>query len=344
MCIPKSNHKKLVDDCYPVPKALATSGPEYRANSNELGRLTYYAQNKPAKLTKVGNLLESKAQADARAAKGSGPAADKGKASLMITLAITKELLTECKSSLNYFIKPAQSIITAALDAAQPTSGRPRDLEISARAASAFYALASFLDPATTSVDDGFQRLLRLFSTLAVERPVGADPTLGEDAEQRNRTRLIGLGALAGAVASDSIYASNSKQLLSLITPALVENAKGNRVTLDWLRREAKKASEGEPSYAEFNISKKPLAIRRTRSISGHVAGEKGPSSEDVISAAIGTLRGLLRHADAIQVQVIVQNVLVWLDDKSKLAIPPPSDGRQAVSQWENTEWCCWLA
>ena len=66
-------------------------------------------------------------------------------------------------------------------------------------------------------------------------------------------------------------------------------NAKGNRVTLDWLRREAKKASEGEPSYAEFNISKKPLAIRRTRSISGHVAGEKGPSSEDVISAAIGT-------------------------------------------------------
>ncbi len=171
MCIPKSNHKKLVDDCYPAPKALATSGPEYRPNSNELGRLTYYAENKPAKLTKVGNLLESKAQNDARAAKGSGPAADKGKAGLMITLAITKNLLTECKSSLNYFIKPSQSIIAAALDAAQPTPARPRDLEISARAASAFYALASFLDPATTTVDDGFQQPPPILRNLGCRAP-----------------------------------------------------------------------------------------------------------------------------------------------------------------------------
>ncbi|GAC93009.1 cellular morphogenesis-related protein [Pseudozyma hubeiensis SY62] len=344
MCIPKSNHKKLVDDCYPPPKALVTSAPEYRPNSNELGRLTYYAQNKPAKLTKVGNLLESKAQADARAAKGSGPAADKGKAGLMITLGITKNLLAECKSSLNYFLKPAQSIIAAALDAAQPTPARPRDLEISARAASTFYALASFLDPATTSVDDGFQRLLRSFATLAVERPTAADASLGEDAEQRNRTRLIGLGALAGAVASDAVYSSTSKQLISLLAPALVENAKANRVTLDWLRSESKKATEGEPTYAEFNIAKKPLAIRRTRSISAHVAGEKGPSSEDVISAAIGTLRGLLRHADAVQVQSVVQNVIAWLDNKSTLSIPAPTDGRQAVSHWDDAQWCCWLA
>ncbi|KAJ1025698.1 hypothetical protein NDA18_004036 [Ustilago nuda] len=344
MCIPKSNHKKLVDDCYPAPKALATSGPEYRPNSNELGRLTYYAENKPAKLTKVGNLLDSKAQADARAAKASGPPADKGKASLMITLAITKNLLTECKSSLNYFIKPAQSIIASALDAAQATQARPRDLEISARAASAFYALASFLDPATTAVDDGFQRLLRSFASLAVERPISVDATQGEDAEQRNRTRLIGLGALAGAVGSDAIYSSNSKLLIALITPALIENAKANRVTLDWLRSESNKASEGEPTYAEFNISKKPLAIRSTRSISAHVAGEKDPSSEDVVSASIETLRGLLHHADATQVQSVVQNVIVWLDNKSALSIPAPSDGRQAVSQWEDTDWCCWLA
>ncbi|TKY86465.1 hypothetical protein EX895_004614 [Sporisorium graminicola] len=344
MCIPKSNHKKLVDDCYPAPKALVTSAPEYRPNSNELGRLTYYAQNKPAKLTKVSTLLDSKAQADARAAKGSGPAADKGKAGLLITLAIIKNLLTECKSSFNYFIKPAQSIIATALDAAQPTPARPRDLEISARAASAFYALASFLDPATTSVDDSFHRLVKSFATLAVERPIGPDPSLGEDAEQRNRTRLIGLGALAGAVASDAIYSSNSKQLISLLTPALVENTKGNRVTLDWLRSEAKKATDGEPSYSEFNISKKPLAIRRTRSISAHVAGEKGPSSEDVISAAIGTLRGLLRHADAVQVQSVVQNVITWLDNKSALSVPSPTDRRQMTSQWDDAPWCCWLA
>lgn len=344
MCIPKSNHKKLVDDCYPPPKALASSAPEYRPNSNELGRLTYYAQNKPAKLTKVGSLLESKANADARSAKASGVAADKAKAGLMITLAITKNLLAECKSSLNYFIKPAHNIIAAALDAAQPTPARPRDLEISARAASAFYALASFLDPATTAVDDAFQRNLRSFAALAVERPRAPDATLPEDAELRNRTRLIGLGALAGAVGSDAIYSSSASNLIALITPALVENAKPNRVTIDWLRSEASKASDGEPSYAEFNIAKKPLAIRRVRSISAHVAGEKGPSSEDVISAAIGTLRGLLRHADALQVQSVVHNVILWLDNNSALAIPAPTDGRNQVSQWDNTEWCCWLA
>lgn len=80
MCIPKQNHKKLVEDCYPVPKALVNAGPEFRPNSNELSRLAYYATNKPAKLTKVGNLLQTRATAEARAAKGTGVAADKGKA------------------------------------------------------------------------------------------------------------------------------------------------------------------------------------------------------------------------------------------------------------------------
>ncbi|PWZ01912.1 hypothetical protein BCV70DRAFT_198197 [Testicularia cyperi] len=344
MCIPKSNHKKLVDDCYPAPKALATSGPEYRPNSNELGRLTYYCENKPAKLTKVGRVLETRAQTDARSAQGSGPAADKGKAGLMITLGVTKNLLTECKSHYNYFIKPAQAIIASALEAALPTPARPRDLELSARAASCFYALASFIDPATTAVDADFSKLLKSFAAMSVERPAGADATLGEDTEQRNRTRLIGLGALAGAVGSDAIYAASSTTLIPTIVPGLAENIKDNRVTLDWLQSEARKASEGEPSYAEFNIAKKPLAIRRTRSITAHVAGEKGPSAEDVVSAAIGTLRGLLRHGDAIQVQAVVQNVIAWLDGKAAIAIPAPSDGRQLRSQWENTDWCCWLA
>ena len=57
LCIPKANHKKLVDDCYPTSKALVNAAPEYRPNANELGRLVYYAQCKPAKLSKVGRLL-----------------------------------------------------------------------------------------------------------------------------------------------------------------------------------------------------------------------------------------------------------------------------------------------
>jgi len=79
MCIPKSNHKKLIDECYPAPKALATCGPDYRPNSNEVSRLAYYASSKPAKLTKVGSNLQAKAAKDASGVRGSGPASDKAK-------------------------------------------------------------------------------------------------------------------------------------------------------------------------------------------------------------------------------------------------------------------------
>lgn len=79
MCIPKSNHKKLIDECYPAPKTLATSGPDYKANGNELSRLAYYANRKPAKLQKVGKVLEQRASADAKGVSGSGQASDKAK-------------------------------------------------------------------------------------------------------------------------------------------------------------------------------------------------------------------------------------------------------------------------
>ncbi|EPQ29318.1 uncharacterized protein PFL1_03073 [Pseudozyma flocculosa PF-1] len=347
MCLPKSNHKKLIEECYPVPKALATSGPEYRPNSNELSRLAYYATNKPAKLAKVGAVLEARAATDARAAKGSGAAADKGKAGLMITLSITQNLLTECKAHLNYFIRPAQAIIASGLDAAGPNPHRPRDLEISARSASAFYALASYIDPATTNVDGGFKDLLKGFAGLAVERPRaagGVDQAGAEDVEQRNRTRLIGLSALAGAVGSDILYTSVFASHSSLIVPALLENMKDNRVTLDWLTSESKKVADGRTTFSELSIKKRPLASRRAPSLSGHIDGEKGPNYEEVVTRAIAIMQGLLRHGDAGHVQSVVAHATSWLDGQSSLTIPPPTDGRQAKSHWENVDWCRWLA
>lgn len=79
MCIPKSNHKKLIDECYPAPKMIASAGPEYKANSNELSRLAYYANRKPVKLEKVGKVLEQRASAEAKGVSGSGQASDKAK-------------------------------------------------------------------------------------------------------------------------------------------------------------------------------------------------------------------------------------------------------------------------
>lgn len=79
MCIPKSNHRKLVDECYPAPKALANIGPEYRPNSNELSRLAYYAANKPAKLVKVGQFLEEKVKTFVKGVGTSSKAGDAAK-------------------------------------------------------------------------------------------------------------------------------------------------------------------------------------------------------------------------------------------------------------------------
>ncbi len=79
MCIPKSNHRVLVDSCFPAAKALANIGPEYRPNSNELSRLAYYAANKPAKLLKVGQYLEGKVKVWAKGVTGSGKSSETNK-------------------------------------------------------------------------------------------------------------------------------------------------------------------------------------------------------------------------------------------------------------------------
>jgi len=79
MCIPKSNHKTLIDECYPSSKLIGGIGPEYKANSNELSRLAHYANRKPAKLTKVGKVLQQRAASEAKGVTGTGVSSDKAK-------------------------------------------------------------------------------------------------------------------------------------------------------------------------------------------------------------------------------------------------------------------------
>lgn len=68
MCIPAmtSNHLRLIDACYPPSAVLATPTNEHKPNAQELSRLTYYASNRPGKLTKLGTVLEKRTRADAR--------------------------------------------------------------------------------------------------------------------------------------------------------------------------------------------------------------------------------------------------------------------------------------
>lgn len=92
----------------------------------------------------------------------------------MITLAITKELVTECKRDLNYFSSSVEAIIGSGLQAAsRGGAGGRRDLDVSARAASTFYALASFVDPSTAAGDrdvgNGYRSLLSQLAKLSTE-------------------------------------------------------------------------------------------------------------------------------------------------------------------------------
>jgi hypothetical protein len=56
---------KLLNDCYPPPKALLTSGPEYKPLSSDLSKLTYRCLNQSSKLAKVGEELEKRVAREA---------------------------------------------------------------------------------------------------------------------------------------------------------------------------------------------------------------------------------------------------------------------------------------
>ncbi|PWN39041.1 hypothetical protein IE81DRAFT_56863 [Ceraceosorus guamensis] len=328
MCFPKSNHKTLIDSCFPPPKALGGSGPEYKANSNELSRLAYYANSKPAKLTKVFSNLSDKANAFAKGLAGAtGAKADNNKGGLMLTLAIVKSLVTDCKSHLSYFASSAQDIVHQSIVSAAagpgPAANR-RDLDISTRSASTFYAIANYIDPATANADGRYQGLIKQFARVATEQT--------NDKEDTSRIRLIGLGALAGAVGSDALYTSSFKEQTNIIVPALLANLlESDAVNLDYLRSEAAKAAQGSPSFAEYNAKRRPIASRRTPSLSGTAATEKTYTAKDAASSAISTLQGLLHNADASHVQIIASAVITYLDGTtawSKCSVP----------------WCVWLA
>lgn len=63
------NHVLLVAACYPDSAALLTAGPDFRPNSQELSRLTYYAANRPGKITKLSVELEKRVRIESRKAK-----------------------------------------------------------------------------------------------------------------------------------------------------------------------------------------------------------------------------------------------------------------------------------
>lgn len=207
-CAPLAEESRLLRDCYPPKKQLpsgpsspsgpATSLEDYKPLSQELSKMTYFATNKPGKLNALARELETRVKKEAKETQAGYP---KSRAMLLISLAILRSLLTECKRDLQLFAPSALRIIETAMGVALRGgalhSGRSGsvDLEVAVRAGSAFAAFATFADGASlmgAGADDDvgssvYLRVLDQLAQLATSDNGSQAPTEKGDNELRNR-------------------------------------------------------------------------------------------------------------------------------------------------------------
>ncbi|WVR07413.1 hypothetical protein IAU60_004454 [Kwoniella sp. DSM 27419] len=329
-CFPCNNLQPEVahlNACYPPPKALATAGPDYRPMSQDLSKLTYFATNKPSKLAKIGEELEKRVTKEATRSTGGYP---KSRASLLISLAILRALLTECKRDLPLFGRSALRVIRTSLDVRVYQRGGP-DLEVIGRAAAAFIAFTTFTDGASIGIDEGMTKtyldLVRRFGVMASSVEEGEKV----DMEQQNRTRLIALAALNGAATSDAMFASNTEfpRQVAYILPALLQNLFEG--TMEDMKLETAKIdmdASPSPFFSEFS-ARRPINDRRAPSLHAHTPGEKGPLRKDVLSAALRSFHALIGQCKIAQATIIIDQIGAFLDQRK---------------YWSDVERCCWLA
>ncbi|TFY83940.1 hypothetical protein EWM64_g59 [Hericium alpestre] len=311
------NHVQLISACYPSSAALLTAGPEYRPNAQELSRLTYYASNRPGKINKLGSELEKRIRGECKKAQAGNARA---RASLLISLSIMRALATECRRDISLLTRSLLASIDTVL------AGLSTDLEVSAKVATLFTTFTTFTDGRLIGVDShatkDYMSILDRFSQMS------AITSKSSDHEFRNRTRLVGLAALSGAVTSEALYGSNSFRIqASKIVSALVINV--HDVDLSTLENESATLKEktSSPYLAEFRT--RPTVERRAASIHLHKDGDKGPSSVDVTNACLRIFSTLLDHSNGAQVADVVHAALDSLDD---------------WKGWEKSGHCCWLA
>lgn len=144
----------------------------------------------------------------------------------------------------------------------------------------------------------------------------------------------MGLGAIAGAISSDAFYNTAYSEQLPHVLPALLSNIDAKAYANDArsLQDEAHKVSEsGMASNAQYAARRRNAAARSIPSFT--FSPEKAVPYSDIASAAIGNLYAVLHYGDASHVQALVIVLVEYLNGK-----------HGAPRQWENSEWCCWLA
>ncbi|KAF8681098.1 cellular morphogenesis-related protein [Rhizoctonia solani] len=305
-CIPsKPNHLKLVLACYPSNPLAAA--PEFKPNAQELSKLSYYATNQPLMKPDVPGVEIPNQERN----------------SLLITLAILKQLATDCKRDLTLLSTALIASVKASLVAL------PDDLEVAARAASVFTAWTAYTDGTLIGVDNAFTN--NYLATLSMFAKLCQSNGINGDSENRNRTRIVGLGAISGAVTSAALFHSLSEfqHQVDAIVPPILFNIHSHE--LERLNEECEiiDAPNGpsSPFLTEFQ-PQRPLANRKAASIHAHIDGEKGPSKSDVLDLSLRDLKALFSPSNPAQLGHVMQAIFHHVDN---------------AQLWPNVEWCCWL-
>ena len=284
LCIPKANHKKLVDDCYPTSKALVNAAPEYRPNANELGRLVYYAQCKPAKLSKVGRLLMTRASSESRAFMAANT--EKNKALVMITLGVLRDLVSSCQEGHAYLAPAVRSMLTDAVNVAAPTGSAMTswDMDICARASSIFAMYVQSIPAGEVDTDDAVSSAV--FQGLSDLQRLGK----GHASDQ---SRMIWIAGINGLIRSPVLMTPLFPRFLPLILPIVLDTLSPAHIPLS------------QTATLSQEIDNDPTQSLNSMSHS---------SAEQSTRAALKMLWSILHRCDATQLRALLTQTLAYLD------------------------------
>ncbi|KAJ2613582.1 plasma membrane localization protein [Coemansia sp. RSA 1365] len=183
-------HASLVERCFPPEKSGDTA-----PNSSELSYLVYYAQSKPAKLTKVGAFLFRRISRDIQRRRFSD---------VLVGLRVYDALLSACGGDLNFFANNVLECLDSVLAAADPG--------LALAATRTFVQFCRCHTGATLAIDKGlcasYSLLLRVFASY----------TLSETPAQA----ALGLCALQAVAESRATYASECYYELPLLVSAII--------------------------------------------------------------------------------------------------------------------------
>ncbi|KAJ1644276.1 plasma membrane localization protein [Coemansia asiatica] len=203
-------HATLIERCFPPEKSGETL-----PNSNELSYLVYYAQSKPAKLTKVGAYLSKRIARDTHKLRRSD---------VLISLHIFGSLLDSCGRDLHFFAKDVLGSLDTALAA--------KDQELAKAATHAFVLFCRCHTGAALAIDRDLRHMYtRLVKTFALYARSNSGSS---EAVPSMQMAALGLCALQAVAESQATYAAESYYELPRIVQTVVSRiANGSSISSD---------------------------------------------------------------------------------------------------------------